>query len=146
MGSKGSGRFSPKRIQMHLKRQQALRMRVQEGLTFDEIARRLGYAGRPSAWRAIERELVVLAREEIENDRTQESDRLDAIQLAIWPQAMSGDLEATKALLALCTRRANLLGLDLRGSKAKVRQEPQERETALIQIGSGGNDEEETEP
>lgn len=41
-----------------------------------------------------------------------ELDRLDALQAAVWPQAMAGETKSVEAALKVIDRRARLLGLD----------------------------------
>ena len=49
--------------------------------------------------------------ETIDELRQLEVDRLDALQVAIWDDAMKGDLAAVKAVLRLVHLRAKILGL-----------------------------------
>ena len=41
-----------------------------------------------------------------------EVDRLDALQFALWDQAMSGDVRSVEAVLKVINQRARLLGLE----------------------------------
>src|SRR5688572_1861256 len=45
--------------------------------------------------------------------RTLEAERLDTLQLGLWPKATSGDVGAVLAILKISERRARLFGLDL---------------------------------
>ena len=58
------------------------------------------------------RELVELTAAATEEYRQLELERLDALQAAIWNQAVSGNLWAIDRCLAIMERRAKLLGLD----------------------------------
>lgn len=44
--------------------------------------------------------------------RRLEGARLDRLQAAVWPKALSGDPAAVRAVVRLMERRARLLGLD----------------------------------
>jgi hypothetical protein len=83
------------------------------GATFDEIARQVGYTAPGTAYdaykRALDRTLQMAGSEEC---RSQELDRLDRLQVAVWPSAMRGDEKAVANVLRIMDRRARLLGLD----------------------------------
>lgn len=53
--------------------------------------------------------------------RTQEGQRLDRLQQAIWGQALAGDTRAVTAVLRIMERRAKLFGLD---APIQVEMEP----------------------
>jgi DNA-binding Lrp family transcriptional regulator len=89
---------------------EALQLRSQ-GLTYREIAARLGI-NESTAHRRVQRALEAIPFEEVNDYRALEQIRLDALQLAIWDKAMSGDLRAIDRVLAIAQRRAKLLGLD----------------------------------
>ena len=94
---------------------QALRFRA-EGCTFDEIGRRLGIT-KQSAWEAVARAMARNAeaiREQADEVRAMEAERLDAAAAAIWPKVMDGDLRAQDTWLRNRSRYATLLGLDVR--------------------------------
>jgi hypothetical protein len=52
--------------------------------------------------------------------REQEVDRIDRLQVAVWPSAMKGDTRAILTIIRLMERRAKLLGLD---KPIKIEQE-----------------------
>lgn len=83
------------------------------GMTFPVIAERVGYASHAGAraayWRAMKRTL----QEPADEIRQTEIDRLDRLQLAMWPKAMQGDSTAVATILRIMERRAKLLGLDM---------------------------------
>jgi hypothetical protein len=83
-----------------------------QGLTFQKIAERLGYADPSGAYVAYKRaykRILVQAGSEVVH---QELDRLDSLQVAIWDKAMGGDEKAILAILKIMERRARYLGLD----------------------------------
>ena len=51
--------------------------------------------------------------------RQLEGDRLDALQVAIWEQAMTGDLRAVNVLLRIIAIRCKLFGLDRKPDEKK---------------------------
>ena len=64
--------------------------------------------------------------------RDLETERLDRLQLALWPKAMRGDVAAVKAILRLMERRARLLGLDHSDGLAERAQRLDELRAALV--------------
>lgn len=96
------------------RRQIAVAMR-REGSTYEKIGNHLGVsttAAHKHVTRALESIQTATAKE-LELYRALEADRLDAIQAAIWPQAIEkGDLKAIDRILKVMERRAKLLGLD----------------------------------
>jgi hypothetical protein len=83
-----------------------------EGLTLDQIATKLGYSNRSSAFKAIERSLRENTAENVEQLRQVEGRRLDELEAVYRPKAMRGDLDAAKLLVAVGDRRAKLFGLN----------------------------------
>lgn len=84
---------------------------VSQGLTYQEVADRLGYASRGTVHRIVHKSLDQQQVDDIAFLRRLESDRLDALQLALWPRAMSGDVAAVRACLRVLETRARLNGL-----------------------------------
>lgn len=82
------------------------------GLSFDEIARRTGYAGRQGAQQAYTRAMERWAIESVEEQRIIQSMRLDAIFTQAYIAARQGDLQAIDRCLRIEKRRAELWGLD----------------------------------
>ncbi len=99
----------------------ALRFRA-EGCTYEEIGRRLGIT-KQSAWEAVGRAMARNAeaiREQADEVRVLEAERLDAAASAIWPKVMEGDLRAQDTWLRNRSRYATLLGLDVRDAGAPL--------------------------
>lgn len=82
------------------------------GLSFDEIAKRTGYAGRQGAKQAYDRALKRWAVEGVEQQRIIQSMRLDQIFTQAYLAARQGDLAAIDRCLKIEKRRAELWGLD----------------------------------
>ena len=81
------------------------------GKDFDTIAAELGYATRSGAWRAVQRALSK-QREALAGQYLMlEMQRLDALQVALWDQAMAGDVKAALGCLRIIEQRLALLGL-----------------------------------
>lgn len=94
----------------------AARLRSQ-GLTYQEIAERLGFADPSGARRAVERGLDAIRAEGAEALRELELHRLDLLHQRAWSELTRDDedsqpLQAIDRLLRIQERRARLLGLD----------------------------------
>jgi hypothetical protein len=61
----------------------------------------------------IQRALTAAPKQSVEQIRLLEAGRLDAMQNAIWPQCLAGDIAAIDRVLAIMKRRAAMMGLDL---------------------------------
>ena len=94
-------------------RNQAIELRRQ-GYTLKRIGQVLGVSTQTAAnyVNYCLRELVELTAAATEEYRQLELERLDALQAAIWNQAVSGNLFAIDRCVKLMERRAKLLGLD----------------------------------
>ena len=98
-----------------LRASEAVRLRSQK-LTYDEIAKRCGYASAGSCRKAIMRELQRVIVADVETLRSEESVALDALQAECWTlfedKENKGRLFAVDRILAIMERRARLFGLD----------------------------------
>lgn len=84
-----------------------------QGMTWDAIAKAVGYADATGAHAAYERASVRVVKEDINAIRQIEMERLDMLQASYWQQAMTGDIPAGQQVLKIMDRRAKLLGLDM---------------------------------
>lgn len=82
-----------------------------EGLTYAEIAERVGFADKSAARKAVVAALTAREAENVDSLRESELLRLDQLQLASWDMAMQGDPKAVDRVLRIITLRAKLLGL-----------------------------------
>jgi hypothetical protein len=82
------------------------------GLSYEEIAKRTGYAGRQGAKKAYDSALNRWAVETVEQQRIIQSERLDRIFTQAYIAARGGDLKAIDRCLKIEERRARLWGLD----------------------------------
>lgn len=89
----------------------ALAMR-RDGKDFDTIAAALGYASRSGAHNAVMAALKKHVAKNVDGLRELEGLRLDALQDAVWPAAMAGDVAAVRAAVSISERRARLFGFD----------------------------------
>lgn len=112
----GQGRTSGRRAASAEKKVAALRLRA-AGASRDDIAAELGVHP-VTAWRYIRDAIVELPREPAEEVRTLELERLDAMQAALWPMALRGEVQAIDRVLKIMERRARYLGLDEQTSAA----------------------------
>jgi AraC-like DNA-binding protein len=83
------------------------------GLTWTRIAEEVGYADHTGAYAAYKRAIKRTQQQPADELRAQELDRVDRLQLAIWPNAMKGDTRAILTIVRLMERRAKLTGLDM---------------------------------
>lgn len=107
------GRARPSRIKVETIEREAEVLKLRRGgLTFDLIAKKLGYKHPSGAHKAYVNACKRLIRADVEDIRSTELDRLDMAQTAIWPKVLRGEIPAIMALMKVMDRRAKLLGLD----------------------------------
>lgn len=116
---------------------QALELR-RAGASYDEISARVGYAHRSSARRAVERALARTLQAPAAELRDLENDRLDRLQMALWPKAMRGQERSVEMVLRVMERRARLNGLDHADGLAERAQHLDELHAALVVQAIGG--------
>jgi hypothetical protein len=97
--------------QARMRRTKALELAAQ-GLSYDEIARRAGFAHRGSAHRAVFKALDAREAENVDQLRALELDRLDALQASNWEKAVTGDHRSVLLVLRVIEARIRVLGLD----------------------------------
>jgi pantothenate synthetase len=93
------------------RRAQAVQLKA-AGLTYAAIATEMGYANRGTVFRIISEALRAQNVEAVEELRNLEVARLDTLQLAMWPAAMSGDVHAASVVTRVIMTRCRLLGLE----------------------------------
>lgn len=91
----------------------ALRLR-EAGLTYEQIGNKLGIST-SQVERDLKDALKLTIQEPADSLRKLEALRLDALQRAIWQQALRGNLQAVNQALKIQERRAKLLNLDSTG-------------------------------
>lgn len=107
------GRARPSRIKPETIEREAEVLKLRRGgLTFDLIAKQLGYKHPSGAHKAYVNAMKRLIRSDVEEIRTVELDRLDMAQAAIWPKVLRGEIPAIMAFIRIQERRSRLLGLD----------------------------------
>lgn len=99
------------RLRAAERQKQAMQLRL-AGASYDDIAARLGFAGRGGAWRAVMSALKQTLQEPADELRKMELERLDRLLLGVWGQAAKGNQGAIDRALKIMERRAKLLGLD----------------------------------
>ena len=90
------------------------------GFTWARIAEQTGYADHTGAYAAYKRAIKRTQQQPADELREQELDRIDRLQLALWPNAMKGNAQAVSTIIRLMERRSKLLGLDM---PIKIEQE-----------------------
>ncbi|MFW6030978.1 MAG: helix-turn-helix domain-containing protein [Myxococcota bacterium] len=94
------------------RRIRALDLRL-AGATYRQIGRELGVS-HTQAQKDVKAMVREYATEPATEVRHQELARLDRLMMGQWRQAMAGDSESVRNVLAIMDRRAKLLGLDKR--------------------------------
>lgn len=111
-GSPRSDRELRIAIEAQKKRQKCLDLRA-AGATLQQIVDTPGtFKDKGSVSRAIKEALAEITLEPAEDLLKIELQRLDAMQLAIWPAARQGDVFAIDRVLKIQTQRARYLGLE----------------------------------
>ena len=82
------------------------------GLTWQRISEETGYADASGAYLAYKRAIKRTMQQPADELREQELDRIDRLQLALWPKAMKGDNASVNTIVRLMERSARLIGLD----------------------------------
>ena len=82
------------------------------GLTYEEVARELGYTSKGTAFNVVAKALREQTAEAVTNLRDLENTRLDALQAALWDAAMTGDAKAANSILQIVVARVRLNGLE----------------------------------
>ena len=95
----------------HERQLAALKLR-RTGMAYEDIAIRLGYKCRSSAYYAVKAVLERREREPANEVRAMELGRLDRMLQTLWPRVEFGDLEAMDRALKIMERRAKYEGLD----------------------------------
>lgn len=90
----------------------ALGLRLRR-LSYDEIAKQCGYANRGAAFKAVDRALKAVPRENAVALRQQELETLDAVQAKLMPQLLRArpSLPAIDRLAKIMDQRAKLTGI-----------------------------------
>lgn len=111
--SQGESKTSKRRLAARDKWRQALELR-KTGMTFEAIAKAVGYSCAASAYKAVMTALKDSLREPAEELRELEGARLDALQERLADNVESGKdlLLVIDRLLKIMDRRAKLFGLD----------------------------------
>jgi hypothetical protein len=96
--------------QARAKRARAVELLI-DGLSYDEIARQVGFTHRGSAHRAVSRALAEREHDAVDTLRRVELNRLDRLQAAVWSQATGGEVAAIDLILKIIEQRMRLFGL-----------------------------------
>ena len=116
------------------KQRQALELR-KAGLTFEEIAAKLGYATHVGAYQAVKSAIRKIIKEPAEEVRDLEVARLDAMLAGLWVDARKGNVLKVDRVLKIMSRRAELLGLDAPKKYEDVTDHRKEAEAIAAEIG-----------
>lgn len=138
---RGESRHSQRRIEAVETQAKALEYR-KLGLSYSQIAQKLELNSPQTAWNAVESALKRTLQDDADAVRKLEAERLDAMFLPVYSNAMRGDLQALSACLNIMTRRARLLGLDAPERKELTGKDgkPLELTPTTIVIGGPGEE------
>ncbi len=106
-----SSRGAPRSAEVARRRAQALELR-RAGVTWQEIANRLGYRTASAACQDVRRGMEDIVRVPAQQHIAEEVDRLDAMLQGLWPSARKGGVQSIDRVLKIMDRRARYLGLD----------------------------------
>ncbi len=112
----------PKRVRLTERKRRALELRLQ-GLSFFEIAQKVGYASPSGAYEAVKTALDSAVVDAAGEFRKVHVARLEALLEGIWSAARGGNLGAVDRALKVLEREAKLLGLDLPAQPAEQSEE-----------------------
>ena len=104
---------SPRKISYAERRIQALELR-KAGATYEQIGKQLGVT-KQAAYKHVKKALDAMndtIREQADDVRNIEVERLDKLWFVMYKQALSGNQGAVDRCLKIMDRRAKLLGLD----------------------------------
>lgn len=109
------------------------------GMTWDDIARQVGYSHGSGAQTAFMRAANRVVAEDVQAVRQLQQDRLDTALQAIWTDILAGDIPAINTMIRLEERRAKLLGLDqpVRIQTEVVTYDADDIRTRLAQLIAG---------
>jgi hypothetical protein len=96
------------------------------GYTYTQVADEMGYTSRGTAYNVVTKALREQTTEAVADLRGLENARLDALQMALWDAAMTGDVNAAVAVVKIVQTRVHLNGLEAaRSNLAEGSQTPQ---------------------
>ena len=81
------------------------------GHGYQAVADIMGYANRGTVYRIVQEALKAHQITSIDEVRQLEASRLDALQAALWAEAVGGSPQATQMVLKIMEQRAKLMGL-----------------------------------
>lgn len=85
---------------------------ARQGLCYEEIAAKLGYANRSGPWKAVQAALKRRTAEDVDLLRAVEDARLDFVVRQLAPLVLAGNLRAADGILKVVDRRIRLYRLD----------------------------------
>lgn len=82
------------------------------GYTYSQVANELGYTSKGTAYNIVTKALREQTAEAVADLRDLENARLDALQVALWDAAMTGDVRAVNSIVQIVKARVHLNGLE----------------------------------
>jgi len=82
------------------------------GCTYQQVADQMGYSSRGTAHNVVAKALREQTADAVSDLRDLENARLDALQVALWDAAMTGDARAVTAIVQIIGARVRLNALE----------------------------------
>jgi hypothetical protein len=134
MGRKHIGPLSPGRVRAAERRRDALNLRA-AGANFRQIAESLGISV-AQAYNDVSSAMAEVTRPAAEEALALDLERLDAMQMSLWPAVRSGDIQAVTAVTRIVELRQRLFGnLRSAGVTVNANVPPPLPDGAVIMIG-----------
>ena len=108
---RGESKHSERRIEAVFDQAKALEYRKM-GLNYSQIAEKMELNSAQAAWYMVEAALKRTLQEAADDVRKLELERLDAMFIPVYGNALRGDLASQQQVLRIMERRAKLLGID----------------------------------
>lgn len=111
--------MAEKKLTTREREAKVLELRI-KGLSFDEIAKKVGYQNRGSAKKAYDRALHGSLDHQMSDAdwRRTELHRIDILQAGLWPKASRGDLGAVREVSRLMLLRSRIQGYSIAAGRS----------------------------
>ena len=82
------------------------------GVSYDDIAQRLGYSSKAGAYNAVKSIMQQVTQETGKELQTLHNERLNTMLMMAWRNAQQGDIKAIDTVLRIMERQATMSGID----------------------------------
>jgi transcriptional regulator len=129
------GNETARRLTAAEKRSEALALRI-AGMSYEEIATTLGWANKSVAWKAVQKGIADVPRENARELKTMQLETLNEAKLSIFAAVRRGDVQAIDRLIKVLDHEAKLEGL----YEQKDDSGAEEVKAALLDFAAGIKD------